>query len=129
MTALRFSARETVTVEHEAMWYKRRLMQRAQAGMAKLTPRIIREAGGLHEHQVKAIGSKQLTDIAPYRCPVDSVPIPNDGVHELIEAPNAHPEHVQASTCVPCLQMPGEGTCAGEETQERAGRVDLLREW
>jgi hypothetical protein len=38
MIARCFSARVLVTVRTEAIWYRRRLMQREHAGMARLKP-------------------------------------------------------------------------------------------
>lgn len=69
-------------------------MQREAAGIATETPTISRVA----EDMVKVCQSyrsrKKLTDIAPYRCPINGVSAPYDGVDEQVETSYSSPYHV-----------------------------------
>lgn len=67
-----------------------------------------------------------LTDITPDRCPVKGVAVPDDRINKHVQAPKAAPEHVQASACVPCLEMPWEGDCTSQESQKGEGGIDWV---
>jgi hypothetical protein len=42
-----------------------------------------------------------LTDIAPNRCPVNHIAVPDDGVDEENQAVQASPSHEQTCSCIP----------------------------
>ena len=51
------------------------------------------------------------TDIAPNWCPIDDIPSPYNGVHEVKETTKSGPDHVHACAHLPRVQMPiyGDG--------------------
>ena len=83
-------------------------MQRAEAGIPNATARVIRVAvDGMREGNMKEKSrSSKLTDVTPYRCLVNSVPGPHNGVHKLVKTGQRGPHHVVACPRVPRLQMP-----------------------
>ena len=63
-----------------------------------------------------------LTDIAPHRCPVHDVPIPDDRIDEPDEGRKAGPKDEQAGAGVPAGglgEVPSEGDGCGGEGEER----------
>lgn len=65
-------------------------------------------------------------NIAPDRCPIESVAVPDDRINEHVQASKPTPEHVKAGAGVPGLEMPWEGDCASQESQEGESRVDWI---
>lgn len=78
------------------------------------------------EHLGSLVELRISTYVAPNGCMVESIPIPDYGVHELVEAANANSGHVQASTSIPRLQVPRKEDRPGKKIHKYEGCIDLL---
>ena len=98
-----------LTVWTVAILYKRRSIHRDAHGMATAVATIMREAAARvvsPRHVRRQWWTKELTDIAPYRCSVNSVAPPHNGINTEIEAGERCPEHVETCASIPRVEMP-----------------------
>lgn len=58
------------------------------------------------------------TNVAPNRCPVNGIVVPDDRVDEHIQTTECGPKHEETRPRVPCLQMPRKGNEDKDETNE-----------
>ena len=67
-----------------------------------------------------------LTDIAPDGCRVVDVTIPDDGIYELDQAGEGHPDHIEARSSIPALEMPWHRDQAHNEAKESERRKQRI---
>jgi hypothetical protein len=59
-----------------------------------------------------------LTYVAPDGRKVQRIVVPHNGVHELVQTRQGHPENVETSAGVPCLEVPRQRDKRQEEAEE-----------
>ena len=83
-------------------------MQRIQAGHATARAIWMRMAGVelVRDGNRVEVCACARTNVTPHWCPIDGIPAPHDGIHEVNEASKCCPNHVHACPNIPRLQMP-----------------------
>ena len=88
-------------------------------GKATAEPRNTRMAST--EYLVRAIYPEngcELTYLTERRCRIQNIAVPDNRVHKLIQASQCSPNHVQASSSIPGLEVPGKRDKNEDEPQE-----------
>lgn len=111
----------TDTVRTEVILYRRRAMHKDDAGIPTPAPmrNLVAEENASARPSHVSCMFEILTDIAPYGGDVFQGAIPDDGINKLNEAGQRGPEHINASSCIPGLEMPWQGYEREDEAQER----------
>lgn len=123
----------TDTVRTEVILYRRRAMHKDDAGIPTPAPmrNLVAKDNASARPSHVSWKFEILTDIAPDGGDVFQGAVPNDGINKLDETGQRGPEHINASSRIPGLEMPWQGYEREDEAQEReegkerVGRVRL----